>query len=373
MTVIAALELEGVPVLIGDFLVTDKVNAPSLRIPARPEVVVAPLQHRISDLRRKCILVNDRFIVGFSGDVASGRRIISALMRRFSHQKRGPTLQKIDKVLHEFTFNLRGKSAFLVGWTVHDKRPVCFSFEAKLGETVVPVKRSIIGSGAKTFRKYLNDPASRSVMSSAIRSASNKATLTAIAAIGRVVSEEVLSGEHLSEGFGGGAEVAIWNGSQFEFIPKITFLFWNIELDANHNMTMSPSRLISIYENKGRHSVFASFIQTGNASRSSANDFQTDIAACYLFGFRPLHDDTDIGLTGRDQPDLAGSYYFIGFCITEGPGGLSTTAGVSLRLTDDNSFFGITQNDGVFRIRLDRREVETLVRCIFPNASFNRG
>jgi hypothetical protein len=76
MTLVAALKIEGVPSLIGDFLLTDEQQGVDhFYLPTRPTLndpSHLPLPRRVSGLARKLHLVNQRFIVGFTG--SRGRR-----------------------------------------------------------------------------------------------------------------------------------------------------------------------------------------------------------------------------------------------------------------------------------------------------------
>jgi hypothetical protein len=106
MTVVAALRIEGVPALIGDFLVTDnRTDAPHFPLPTRPNLnnpASPPLPRRINGMQRKCIVINDRLIVFFTGHVEAARDIFTELEKRFGSWNRGPTLDELEIALRLF-------------------------------------------------------------------------------------------------------------------------------------------------------------------------------------------------------------------------------------------------------------------------------
>jgi hypothetical protein len=106
MTVIAALHLAGIPALIGDFLITETdrrrphFQLPTLQDMSKPFGSECPLQ--IAGIRRKCLIVNDRFAVAFTGHVAAGKRVFARLAERFGSSSTGPSLRDLDDVLQPF-------------------------------------------------------------------------------------------------------------------------------------------------------------------------------------------------------------------------------------------------------------------------------
>jgi hypothetical protein len=138
MTVIAALRIEGIPALISDFLITDeRKDVPHFPLPTRPNMndpLDAPLPRRISGMQRKCVIISDRFVVGFTGDVRAGSQVFAELDRRFGHRSSGPTLAELDLALRGFKLPFHNKrmAATVIGWTVQS-RPCCFCWSARLG------------------------------------------------------------------------------------------------------------------------------------------------------------------------------------------------------------------------------------------------
>ncbi len=363
LTVIAALELENVPVLMGDFLITADGPGKSLILHTRPTLELPEQTHRITDLRRKCIIINDHLIVAFTGRVSAGRRIIRELVRRFSGADRGPTIERLEKALHHFTFTLNSDD-FIVGWTVHNRKPICFTFTSRLGSKVERVKRSVKGRGRQTFEGYLDNLLSPDDPS--VKTAREGAGLAAIALIGRQLTDEMITGQPILERFGGGAEVAVWDGLRFQFIPKIGFFFYNLSIDENHKVTIASSGIDTIYENRGRYSMFCTYTSRRIQGQPPHTDAR-ETTASYLAGFLPLHEDFPIGLGKKDELDYDCPFFFVGFILDIKLLRQQRALGVA-HSAADHPLFSVTRSGDADIKSLNKENLMTMIRSIYPEA-----
>src|ERR1700733_11581611 len=129
MTLVAAFPMREIPVLIGDFLLTDnQVNANHMFIPTRPElqyVASTPKKRRIAGLRKKIHKVGERLVVGFTGDFLPGEKLLKALINQFGNKS--PTKTELEKFLAEIAIINKHKTK-LVGW-IWENRPLCFEWD----------------------------------------------------------------------------------------------------------------------------------------------------------------------------------------------------------------------------------------------------
>jgi hypothetical protein len=159
MTVVAALRIEGVPALIGDFLITDDQQGVHHDfLPTRPNLNDhghPALPRRVRGVARKLHLVNERLVVAFTGSVDAGAAIFANLEKRFGQSNRGPSIFEISTALEGFNvqFNRR---ATIIGWTVAS-RPRCFSWSARPGSSATRVTHAIEGSGSHHFAGILTN------------------------------------------------------------------------------------------------------------------------------------------------------------------------------------------------------------------------
>jgi hypothetical protein len=360
MTAIAALELHGVAVLMGDFLITTGGAGKSLTLHTRPDSPLPIMAHRVTDMRRKCIIINDHFAVAFTGYVGPGKIMIKALVDAFSAKKRAPHIAEIDDVLAEFT-KLNTINT-IIGWTVPNRKPLCFSFTTKRGEKVCRMPSTVAGTGSKSLRKYISGV--RSGEYGYLKTASERAISNGLAAVGYAITEEIISGQPLTEAFGGGAEIAVWDGKRFKFIPKIGFFFWNLTIGNDHRVTAAPSRLELIYENKGEWALFASFVKRPGGPANVG----TEIGAAYLAGMLPLYKELPLKLGDADTPSHDCPFLMLGFTINFEDNQLPPRVIVFAGANDSGSPLTITTNDDFVNLALKKSAVLEAVRSIDPEA-----
>jgi hypothetical protein len=151
MTLIAAVPIDGVPSLIGDFLITDPSQRPHATLPTRPDINSPNFRHitrRVAGTRRKIHLFNENFIAGFTGLLDSGAEIFSALEKSFPTA--APSMDELNNVLSRF--NTRFAGSTVIGWTRHS-RPTCFRWNAAPGSCATVVEAAFEGSGAQHFKE----------------------------------------------------------------------------------------------------------------------------------------------------------------------------------------------------------------------------
>jgi hypothetical protein len=200
---------------------------------------------------------------------------------------------------------------------------------------VKSVERAVMGRGQQIFQGYLDALLAPDYPT--VRTARERAALSAIALIGRLLTDEMTTGQPILERFGGGAEVALWDGVRFRFIPKIGFFFYNIFIDEANRVTVQIAGLDTIYENKGRWSLFCTYTNT-RVQGQPPNEDARETTACYLAGFLPLHEDFRLNLGKRDELDYDCPYFFVGFIIQHRLLGQTRATGLAYPAADHPLF-----------------------------------
>jgi hypothetical protein len=215
MTLVAAFKIEGVPVLLGDLLITDEpTNSPHQLLPTRPDLGNAsPAERRRIGVRRKVLLLGDKLIVGFTGKVAAGSVLFKDLHRRFCEKT--PSRDELNFALRMHNISLSG-DASVVGWLA-DPQPQCFSWAAKAGSHLQWCTHALLGSGADHFMKSIL--AVDRVDHSNNFTPTELARFVAITKATSVLGNELGPAVTLKNNYGYCIEVATWNGERFEFEP----------------------------------------------------------------------------------------------------------------------------------------------------------
>lgn len=211
MTLVAAYRPEGIPVLIGDFLVTGGGQTSS---------------------KKKIYKVSPNLAVGWSGSMFVAAPILRALFVAFEdkHVTR-------DEVEYFFTHRpedeLSTAPLFIIGWLITDQ-PYCFLWNGLYPTKLFYEAFHIIGSGSDKFadlvtRKSMGGSwgSKRTTIEQAIFSALSKAT--------ELYSDENLAKMNRREGFGHGYELLYFDGSEFNYVENIAFFGMDILLNSDNS------------------------------------------------------------------------------------------------------------------------------------------
>lgn len=356
MTVSAAFRIEGIPAMVGDFLVTDndKRRAHSV-LSTRPDIssgAFAYLPHRLAGLRRKIHIFNDGFVAGFSGSLIAGAEIFRELEDRFS--ARAPSIVELSDALDPFNKKYSG-SAYINGWTMRT-RPSCFEWAAAPGSRASGVEQSFIGSGAEHFKTLINGADARGY-SRSLELAWEKAVLRGVTLIGALVSEELLSGRNLEAAYGFGGDLVLQTAAGFRCVEKFSMLFWNIKIQDDGTLQYFLPSVSAVYENKGRYSL----LQIAHLVPTAAGVAGPDI---HLHAITPIHDEMK-GLGAiSERLDIRAPFIFVGFSIMDSRTGRQAVIKCAIQAGEDAPVRFVSDGGGV-KIELVRSQIEPLIRSVF--------
>jgi hypothetical protein len=281
MTLVAAFKIAGVPVLLGDLLITDEPsNAAHQFLPTRPDLTDAlPTQRRRVGVRRKVLLLGNKLILGFTGEVAAGSILFKDLHRRFCEKT--PSFDELNFALRLHNIRLSGR-ANVVGWLA-DPEPQCFTWSASPGSKIKWCTHAFLGSGGNHFSKSILsvDHASHS----SNLTPSELARFVAIAKATSVLGDELGPSGTLLNNYGYCLEVATWNGDAFEFEPSLTFSFFKAIIGPGERNQIVPV-LVRLYRHQDRFSI----VQTTYVGETKGPDGSIG-RHCYVDFVTGLHDD----------------------------------------------------------------------------------
>jgi hypothetical protein len=356
VTVVASLLIEGIPAIIGDFLITDNdTKKPHIFVPTRPDInssAFKQLDRRVAGMVRKVHIFNDNFVAGFTGPVEAGKEIFSSLEHHFSET--APTLLELGDAFERFN-NL--PSASVAGWTMRSK-PRCFLWSATPGARAEKVPLAIIGSGANHFTGLLTGAAGG--YSDSVTSAWDKAVLSGLAKIGALVAEELLSGSNLVASYGYGGELIILTSRGFRAVDKLTLLFWNVRIEDDGTINYLPANVSAVYENRGRFTI----VQISNLNFADGRLTARDT---HVMAITPIHeplDDLDVTTIGR--LDLSAPYYFVEFRIFDVKSGKSGVVRMTA-LHGEGSPIRHGKRNGLDYFEMDRDAIEPLIADRFKH------
>jgi hypothetical protein len=317
------------------------------------------LPRRINGIQRKCVIINDRLVVGFTGRVDAAKFIFPALERKFSRHNRGPSLAELEATLRPLRMQLYSQKieGTVIGWTIRN-RPICFYWKTGLGERLTLTGMRIDGSGKQRFYESLSGHTSMGY-SDGVQNAYEKSCLLGICKIGNVLLDEIMSGDNLSLGYGYGAELVLFNGTRFEFIPKIGYMFWNVRQQLDGSMTLLPANIMAVYENKGRYALL-NVIQSHFPEKGSMI-----VDNSYVAVLTPLHDDMagQISCQPDDAPDILCPYYYWCFSVVDAPTQVRSLIRGAVKMDEGFTLFGVRKgDDNKYYISVNWQELSELIK-----------
>jgi len=354
MTVAAAILIEGIPALIGDFLITDNdTTKPHDFLPTRPDINSKAFEHlkrRIAGTRRKIHIFNDRFIAGFTGSVDAGAEIFADLEQRFTMT--APTIRELDATLQQFNTKYAG-SAEVTGWTMRT-RPRCFRWSAGSGSGARLVPSEILGSGAVHFGELLARARMRGY-SKSVTQAWDKAVLQGLTIIGDLVTEELSSGKNLEAAYGYGGEMILLTSRGFHSVEKFTLMFWDARIERDGTLMYRPREVAAVYENRGRYAA----VQIAHLQSAEG---QLKANSTHVMAITPIHDPMDdLDVTAMGRLELSAPYYFVAFFVVDTRSGKSGVFTVIDRSGPDSALRFI-KKDGKDFFEMDMRAIAPRIK-----------
>jgi hypothetical protein len=357
MSVVAALRIEGIPTIIGDFLLTDNdTTKPHIFLPTRPDINSSPFGHldrRVAGMRRKIHIFNDNFVAGFTGSVKAGEEVFADLEHRFS--TKAPTIHELDDAFQRFNTKY-SNGASVAGWTMRS-RPTCFSWSAAPGSRARKVTHEIIGSGTEHFTNLLTGADMRG-HSDSVALAWDKAVLVGLTKIGGLVTEELSSGKNLEAAYGYGGEMIILTSAGFRAVEKFMLTFWNVRIEDDGTINYLPSNVVAVYQNMGRYTAVQVTHLAFADQRLTARD-------TYVMAITPIHDPMDsLNVKAIGRLELSAPYYFMAFSVVDMKSGKTGLFKMTAQ-SGPGSVLRHIKRDGIDYLEMDRKMIEQYIANMF--------
>jgi len=211
MTLIAGLQFQGVPLLLGDFLITGS---------------------RTYSLK-KLHLISHNFVVAWTGHLI----VAEAVLRDVYNEFKGVTVsrERLEQFLSNCTEWVEGDlGVHLVGWLI-DSEPHCFLWNSHYPQQLFYEEAHIDGSGAEVFQDMLKSGTLFAV-NRPVTSAVDDAIITLLTGVCQLMSDEVLDKNNQQKRFGYAYEILFFDGERFKYVDNILYrtldIFYDIDKDG---------------------------------------------------------------------------------------------------------------------------------------------
>lgn len=210
MTLIAAYRPVGIPVLLGDFLITGGGQESS---------------------RKKIYKVGSNFVIGWTGKLFLAAPILKALFEAF--EGKTVTMREVDKFLtNRPKEELHGGELLLVGWVI-DRTPHCFLWNIGYPTELFYEPFHVVGSGNEKFRELIARKTLGGSWGSR-RTSIDQAIYSALAKATELYSDENLERMNRRQGFGYAYELLYFDGEEFRYLDNIAFFGLDILLNPEN-------------------------------------------------------------------------------------------------------------------------------------------
>jgi hypothetical protein len=216
MTLVSAFKNRGIPLLIGDFLLTDR-------------------HRRASGLSKKVHLMGPNVAIGWAGSLITAVPVLRDLYALTKDNFL--TRRELENFLTEYPrHELRGE-AHLIGWVI-DGKSQCFLWNTLAPSHIHWDETIIDGSGEEGFLKVL-DSAGGWGITEPSSSNLDSAIKYALFATSHLMSDEVLARNNQKLGFGHAYEILYYDGLRFRSVENVIYSIFDLNLKP-HVTTCTP-------------------------------------------------------------------------------------------------------------------------------------
>lgn len=330
MTLVTATKIRDVPVVLGDILISSQHDTGHpVPLPTRRDAGnLLPPGYSIASVRRKVTVLHDRLAVAWAGRQIGAQRVIKDLRR---------WLQETDLDRdHLFVFldgygDLgSGARCELVGWIVDDAGPIAFHWN--MTDVWAGHDEYITGSGKEDFAKLVGGR--RIFYGSPDLTPDAQVVHICLTLAGYGIGREVLSGDSLSHGYGGGMEVALFTEGRFSVVTDANFLFWRVEFDPERK----ESRIAHVpTELKYLHINDCLVVRTRTIDERGGQEGRIHIVT------HVDQDEEEVSWVATFQPFVSGKSKCYCNCVVGRAPGYGDIVG-TLVLQEPNDFLKFTQD-----------------------------
>jgi len=286
MTLVAAYRPKGVPVLLGDFLITGAGS---------------------ESTRKKIHRIGPNFVIGWAGRLIFARPILKSLFEEFG--AKSVTMSEVHRFLtnrpreelltakQTDELNDREIPLLLLGWII-DENPHCFLWNITYPEELFYAPFHLVGSGETKFRQLVT----RESMGGSWgknRDNINQAILSALANAAELYSDENLERMNRKKGFGYGYELLYFDGNEFRYLDNVAFLGMDILLNPKDWTGRTQG-----------YDVWYRYSSLGDAAFLQSNNLKTGNIT-----FEVIHPAFDQKLSDASLNITAGSFRSDYYCI----------------------------------------------------------
>jgi hypothetical protein len=252
MTVVANPLIEGVPVLIGDTVITS-TDLRESSVPVPTVSVLPPMRRPITGFCRKVHIIEKRIAVAWTGSRLKAEQLIPSL--RDHIQRHGASQRELGNFLSSYCFPTPGGVELrLVGWIAEDE-PRPFWWSSLHSREIIYDEHDVEGSGSRVFSEAFS--AKDAAFAGPGLTHEERVFLACLCGVSRLLTLETDQGLPLSQGFGFCYDIALWSKYRFKYISSYTQVNIDILYDSRtKSIQYNFKNPMLIYNSIGNSAAF---------------------------------------------------------------------------------------------------------------------
>lgn len=231
MTLVAALQAHGVPILMGDLMITGTGR---------------------SSTRRKIMRLRPNFAIGWSGALIAATTLLRDLDEQLPPNV---TVHEFQSALQRSAHEIGCLELQLAGWILEDES-TAFMWDSSYPQELVTGKRFLIGSGTGVLWPFLESQSldgPHPTHSSAVEHAS----FQALTVVGNLMKSDLSDrATQRQSGFGVAYDLLIAAGGRFRYVSPVVYAAMATEVDHTGRIgKISRPWGVGLVRNVGEHTV----------------------------------------------------------------------------------------------------------------------
>jgi hypothetical protein len=240
LTLVAAVQIDQTPVLIGDLLITGLVGQGERELreyPSPKEVdQFLPRGIEAKKLRRKLVRLSDRLVVGFSGNPGTFTTVFGRLrqkLERFEGSRE--QLKRLFRQAPEP--QSYEEPCEIVGWYALPDQMTAFRWNSHDGDLEDVAPPYVSGSARPRVEARLQNEDLFGIAPSYLKG-TGQAIFASLGVCGNLLSGQFAPDGGLQNRFGVGYELMYFDGRRFVELSNVAHLFGEIEFDSSMNFSL---------------------------------------------------------------------------------------------------------------------------------------
>ena len=239
MTLIAAYKVGKSPVLLSDILATGAGRHENKRLPTTVNLhgpLPTDYGQTVTNLVRKSFVISGNFAVAVAGSSLSAKNILNEIFDFVKGEI--ITLEELKVFMSSIgDYNSTAMDCTFVGWIIEEGCPISFKWRSTAPTIFETGGDYVEGSGRELL---LNSCWSKYQSSWELKDSFSHPQHYCLTQIASLVVNEITNGVTLSNLFGCGYDLIIWDGKKFRYASDLTFLILDIKYLLEGNFDRMP-------------------------------------------------------------------------------------------------------------------------------------